>query len=185
MVPAIVLVTVTVFSFVLRSVRPAGVPLADRIATAAAHGMAAMFLVASSAHFLEPLRSGLEAIVPAFVPFPAAVVAASGVFELLLAAALAWRTTRPLAAATAFLYLVAIYPANVIAATTAEHSAAPDTPLGLRTLIQIVFMAASAYIALHGGIRTQVAATLDALKRALGGSRRQSAPLSHSGRRSV
>jgi uncharacterized membrane protein len=146
MVPFIVLIVVTGVSFFARSSQFRAEAIRRRLASALAHGMAAMFLVAASGHFVEPLRSGLEATVPPQVPFPAVVIAATGVFEIMLAAALVWRTTRPIAAVVTFAYLIAVFPANVLAATTVDHPAAPDTPLLLRTVIQIVFLAASAFI---------------------------------------
>jgi uncharacterized membrane protein len=146
MVPFIVLVAVTGVSFVARSVRFRAESPRHRWASAVAYGMAAMFLIASTGHFVEPLRSGLEATVPAGIPFPAFVIFASGVFEVLLAAALVWGRTRPAAAIVAFVYLIAVFPANVLAATTVDHPAAPDTPLLLRTVIQIVFLSASVVV---------------------------------------
>ena len=146
MVPFIVLVAVAGLSFLARSARFRAESPRHRWASAVAHGMAAMFLIASTGHFFEPLRSGLEATVPPVIPFPGFVVAASGVFEILLAAAFVWSRTRPTAAIVAFVYLIAVFPANVLAATTVDHPAAPDTPLLLRTVIQIVFLSASAII---------------------------------------
>ncbi len=153
MVPFIVLIAVAGISFFARPARWRAEPLRRRLASAVAHGMAAMFLIASSGHFVEPLRSGLEATVPPQVPFPAFVVAASGIFEIMLAAALVWSRTRPAAAVVAFAYLIAVFPANVLAATTVDHPAAPDTPLLLRTVIQLVFLSASAVIWFASRIR--------------------------------
>lgn len=146
MVPFIVLVAVAGVSFLARSAIFRAESPRRRLSIAVAHGMAAMFLIASTGHFFEPLRSGLEATVPPVIPFPAFVVAASGVFEILLAAAFVWSRTRPAAAVVAFVYLIAVFPANVLAATTVDHPAAPDTPLLLRTVIQIVFLSASAIV---------------------------------------
>ena len=78
MVPFIVFLAVTAVSaairlFVakspLRSARDWQRPLA--------HGMAAMFLIAASGHFIEPLRSGLIATVPPIIPLPDLVVSAA------------------------------------------------------------------------------------------------------------
>jgi uncharacterized membrane protein len=146
MVPFIVMVAVTGVSFFARSARFRTEGPRRRWASAVAYGMAAMFLIASTGHFAEPLRSGLEATVPPVIPFPALVVAASGIFEIALAAAFVWSRTRPAAAVVAFAYLIAVFPANVLAATTVDHPAAPDTPLLLRTAIQIVFLSASAFV---------------------------------------
>ncbi|MFC0681204.1 hypothetical protein ACFFGH_25525 [Lysobacter korlensis] len=150
MLPLIVLISVTLASYLASAVfSRRSVDPGTRFARATAYGLAAMFLFASVGHFAEPLRSGLEAIVPPFVPFPALVVAASGVFEIALAGALLWARSRRWAAIVAFLYLIAVFPANVLAATTVDHPAAPDTPLVLRTVIQLVFLAASGFVALR------------------------------------
>lgn len=161
MVPFIALLAVTGVSFFARPARFRAETPGRRLASAVAHGMAAMFLVASSGHFVEPLRSGLEATVPPQVPFPGVVIAASGVFEIVLAAALVWTRTRPVAAVVTFAYLIAVFPANVLAATTVDHPAAPDTPLLARTAIQVVFLGASAFIWFQSRSRQRKRATPD------------------------
>jgi uncharacterized membrane protein len=149
MVPFIVFLAVTAVSaairlFVvkrpLRSGRDWQRPLA--------HGMAAMFLIAASGHFIEPLRSGLIATVPPIIPLPDLVVSATGVVEIVFAVALLLPFSRRLAGTAAVLYLLAVFPANVLAATAVDHPDAPSTPLLLRTVIQVVFLAASVVIAL-------------------------------------
>jgi len=157
MVPFIVLAITTIASLLIQAARSTH-PARKSLPGALAHGMAAMFLTASAGHFIEPLRSGLEAIVPPALPFPAFVVAASGIFEIALAAAILWNRTRRPAAVVAILYLIAIFPANVLAANGVDHPAAPDTPIVLRTIIQLVFLAASAYIALRSPRLRRVAA---------------------------
>ncbi len=115
-----------------------------------AHGMAAMFLVAASGHFIEPLRSGLIATVPPIIPFADLVVTATGILEIVFAAALLVPASRRLAATATVLYLLAVFPANVLAATVVDHPDAPSTPLLLRTVIQLVFIAAAVVIARTG-----------------------------------
>jgi uncharacterized membrane protein len=115
-----------------------------------AHGMAVMFLVAASGHFVEPLRSGLIATVPPIVPFPDLVVTATGIVEIVFAAALLVPVSRRLAATAAVLYLLAVFPANVLAVTSVDHPDAPSTPLLLRALIQLVFITAAVVIARTG-----------------------------------
>ena len=48
-------------------------------------------------------------------------------------------------------YLIAVFPANVLAATTVDHPDAPSTPLLLRGLIQVVFIASAVLIARRAG----------------------------------
>lgn len=107
---------------------------------AAAVGMAVVFIFTCTTHFVEPQRSGLEAIVPAFVPNPALMVTLSGVAEFVLAVGLVLPRTRRWAALAAVIFLIAVFPANVIAAGQVSHPAAPTTPLLPRTLLQLVFI---------------------------------------------
>ena len=135
------------------------------------HGMAVMFLVAALGHFIEPLRSGLIATVPPIIPLPDVVITATGLVEIVLAAALLVPASRRLAASATVLYLLAVFPANVLAATSVDHADAPSTPLLLRAAIQVVFVAAAVVIARTGegrGLR-------DAL-RMLGSRRHSGAP---------
>lgn len=151
MIPFIVFVTVTGASVLahwlinVRSHRRFNVP--DTTQRSLAYGLAAMLVVAASGHFVEPLRSGLVAIVPPLIPFPDLVITVTGFFELLLAATLVVPATRKLVAWVLVAYLIAIFPANVLAATSVEHPDAPSTPLLLRGAIQIVFIAAAVIIA--------------------------------------
>jgi len=151
MIPFIVFVTATGVSVVvhwlvhLRSHRPLNVR--DTTQRSLAYGLAAMLVVAASGHFVEPLRSGLVAIVPPLIPFPDLVITATGLFELVIAAVIVVPATRKLMAWVLVAYLIAVFPANVLAATSVEHPDAPSTPLLLRGLIQIVFIASAVIIA--------------------------------------
>lgn len=134
-----------------------------------AHGLAAMFLVAASGHFIEPLRSGLIATVPPVVPYPDLVVSATGIVEIAFAVALLVPVSRRPAAATAVLYLLAVFPANVIAATSVDPHA-PATPLLLRAFIQLVFIGAAVVVARSGngpGVRDVLRALRPAKRPAL------------------
>ncbi len=113
----------------------------DSWSAAAAAGMAAVFLSTGVTHFIEPQRSGLEAIVPAAIPAPGLVITATGLLEFVLAAALLMPRTRRWAGLVSALLLVALFPANVIAAGGVDHPDAPTTPLAARALLQIVFIA--------------------------------------------
>lgn len=109
-----------------------------------AAGMAAVYVSTGITHFVEPQRSGLEAIVPAAIPWPGAAVTASGAAELTIALGLIMPATRRWAAAASIALLIALFPANIVAASGVEHPSAPSTPLGLRAALQAVLMAASA-----------------------------------------
>lgn len=106
--------------------------------------MAAVYLSTSSAHFLEPQRSGLEAIVPAWSPVPPDLaVTLSGLIELLLGVGLLVPQLRLVSGYCSALFLILVLPANIVAASGVAHPAAPDTPLIPRLLLQIVFIGCS------------------------------------------
>lgn len=107
---------------------------------AAAAGMAVVFVCTGITHFVEPQRSGLEAIVPT----PGLAVTFSGLIEFALAAGLIIPRTRRWAALTSMIFLIIVFPANVIAAEGVDHPAAPTTPLMPRTVLQLVFLGFSA-----------------------------------------
>ena len=111
---------------------------------AAAAGMGVVFLCTGPAHFLEPARSGLVAIVPSVMPRPDLIITASGLIELTLAVGLIVPRTRRPAAVASILLLLVLLPANVVAAAGVDHPAAPSTPLIPRLLLQSVFLAFAA-----------------------------------------
>ena len=111
-------------------------------------GLAALLVSSGVTHFVEPQRSGFEAIIPAWVPAPAIMVAVSGVVEFLLALLLVVPRTRRAAAVATALFFVAIVPANVVAAGGVDHPDAPSMPLLPRALLQVVFIAAAVGAAL-------------------------------------
>lgn len=147
MVPFIVFLAVTAISAVIGLLVAKRSGRRGRWQASLAHGLAAMFLVAATGHFIEPLRSGLIATVPPFLPLPDLIVSATGVVEIGFAVALLLPLSRRLAGTAAVFYLLAVFPANVLAATTVDHPAAPSTPLLLRTLIQLIFIAAAVVVA--------------------------------------
>lgn len=113
---------------------------------AAAAGMSVVYVFTSVTHFVEPQRSGLIAIVPPFVPAPELMVTLTGVAELLLAAGLLIPKTRRWAALASVGLLLALFPANIVAAAGVSHPAAPATPLIPRTILQIIFLGCSAFV---------------------------------------
>ncbi|MEU5938383.1 DoxX family membrane protein [Micromonospora sp. NPDC047548] len=111
-------------------------------------GLALMFVVTASAHFLSR-RADLIAMVPPRLPHPDLLVTLTGVLELVGALGLLMpATARPAAAALALLML-AMFPANVSAArrglTLADR---PVTPIGTRTALQLLFVAAALAVAI-------------------------------------
>lgn len=152
MAPFIVLVVVTL---VARVVGLLGIGYLDGWRESLAVGLAAMFLLTASAHFQQPRRDWLIAIVPPALPRPAALVTITGVLEILGAVGLLIPPAvlpgiRTAAAVCLGLLLLSLFPANVRAAGARRHPAAPHTPLGLRTVLQVVFVASAAFVASAG-----------------------------------
>jgi uncharacterized membrane protein len=120
----------------------------------AAHGLAVLLVFTAAAHFVPPGvsvmpgRDDMEAMVPPFVPFPTAVVYATGVLELLGAAGLVRASTRPWAGIGLAVFFVLIFPANVYAALEGVPSNGdPATPLWFRLPEQLLFIATALWAA--------------------------------------
>ena len=117
---------------------------------AVAVGLAAMFLVTGIAHFVNPLRRDLIAIVPPRLPAAGLLVTVTGVLELLGAVGLLHPPTRPAAAISLGLLMLAMFPANVYASRMPSPPKSMTTPLPLRTVEQIVFVGAALVVGLGG-----------------------------------
>ncbi|GAA1357999.1 DoxX family protein [Saccharothrix algeriensis] len=110
-------------------------------------GLAAMFTATGVAHFVG-MREQLVAMVPPALPAPELLVTVTGVLELLGAAGLLWRRTSPWAAAGLSALLIAMFPANVHAAAEGLSPSFGDRLLP-RTIMQVVFLAATAGVLVH------------------------------------
>jgi uncharacterized membrane protein len=140
MQPLIVLVTVTL---VLRGVGAAGISRLRSWPVALRGGLAAMFVLTGVSHFVGK-REELISIVPPALPEPGLLVTVTGVLELAGAVGLLVPRTVAWAAAGLSALLVAIFPANIYAAVSATALEGAQTmPLLPRTLVQIVFLAAT------------------------------------------
>jgi uncharacterized membrane protein len=140
MEPLITLVAVTAVLLVagalgVRALRPWPVALRG--------GLAAMFTLTGVVHFVW-MRQELIAMVPPALPAPGLLVTVTGVLELAGAAGLLLPRTAPWAAGGLAALLVAMFPANVYAALEGI-----DTPLLPRTLMQVVFLAATLAVVAH------------------------------------
>lgn len=85
-------------------------------------------------------------IVPPWIPFPRAVVLASGVFELLGALGVAWRPTRRAAGWGLIALTLAVTPANIY--MLQQHEQWPSVPywaLVLRLPLQLALLALIAW----------------------------------------
>ncbi|MEU8206530.1 hypothetical protein [Streptosporangium sp. NPDC049046] len=120
----------------------------------AAHGMAAMLVVTATAHFVPaevtfmPNHADLVRMVPPIVPFPGAVVYATGVLELLGAAGLVVAATRRAAGIGLAALYVLLLPANVYAAVAdVPFNGDEATPLWLRVPQQVLYIAIALWAA--------------------------------------
>lgn len=138
MEPLIVLVAS--FPLFLLAGRLGARPLASWV-TALRWSLAAMFLLTASAHF-TPMREDLIRMVPPFFPRPDLLVTLTGIAELAGAIGLLVPRFARRAAWALALLLVAMFPANVHAALEGlQLNGRPMEPLGVRTLMQVVFIA--------------------------------------------
>ncbi|RKN43462.1 DoxX family membrane protein [Micromonospora endolithica] len=125
----------------------AGVGFLDGWHPALRVGLALMLLLTGTAHFSATRRADLVAMVPPGLPRPALLVTVTGILELAGAVALLVPTTARWAAAGLALLMLAMFPANVSAARRGLMlGGRPVTPLGTRTLLQIVFVGTAAVI---------------------------------------
>jgi uncharacterized membrane protein len=78
--------------------------------------LALFFIAAGATHLILP--APYLAIMPAYVPWPAAMVALSGLAEILGGLGVCLRTTRAAAGWCLIALLVAVFPANIYALST-------------------------------------------------------------------
>lgn len=101
-----------------------------------------MFLLTSSAHWGKR-RPDLIRMVPATFPRPDLIISITGVLEILGAIGLLIPATASVASACLAVLLIAMFPANVRAARqNLTIGGTPATALPLRTLLQVLFIAA-------------------------------------------
>lgn len=130
-----------------------GIDYADSWPSAIAAGLAAMFVLTGVAHFVDPLRRDMIAIVPPRLPAPAHLVTVTGVLELLGAAGLFYPPTRVAAAVGLFALMLVMFPANVYATRMPNPPKSMTTRLDLRTAEQVLFLFAAAVVVGLGSIQ--------------------------------
>ena len=110
-------------------------------------GLATLFLITGTTHFVV-LRADLIAMVPPALPAPELLVTVTGVLELLGAVGLLVRGTAGWAAGGLALLLLAMFPANVHAASAGlSLGGEPATALLPRAAMQVVYLAAALTVA--------------------------------------
>ncbi|SDR90020.1 DoxX family protein [Microlunatus soli] len=157
MEPLIALVGVTI---AVRAAGALGVRRFRSWTVALRGGVAAMFTLTGVAHFVG-MRQELIAMVPpalpaAGLPSAAALVTITGLLELAGAAGLLLRPTARLAAGCLGVLLIVMFPSNVYAAVHGVATAPWDALLP-RTLLQIVFVAATVAVVIGEARRTRKA----------------------------
>lgn len=109
------------------------------------------FLLGGIAHFTA---TDLEMrIVPPAVPWPREAVWVSGVFELLGAAGLLWRSTRRMAGVDLFVLTIAVTPAHVYMLQRPDLFAVPVWLLWLRLPVQALLLGLIAWSTALDGVR--------------------------------
>ena len=145
------MLTLLLGSVVARVVGWLGVDYVDSWPRSVAVGLAAMFVLTGVAHFVQPLRGDMIAIVPPRLPAPALLVTITGVLELLGAVGLLLPATRVAAAVCLFLLMLVMFPANVYAARMPNPPKSMTSRLGFRTAEEAVYLAAAVVVAVGGG----------------------------------
>jgi uncharacterized membrane protein len=145
-----VLVTLVLGTLGARLAGLAGLAYADSWPNAIAIGLAAMFVVTGVAHFVNPLRRDMIAIVPPRLPSPGLLVTVTGALELIGAAGLLYPPTRVAAAVCLFVLMLAMFPANVYASRMPNPPKSMTTRLDRRTVEEIVYLGAALVVGLGG-----------------------------------
>lgn len=146
-----VLVTLVLGSALARLAGALGVDYVNGWSQAIAVGLAAMFVLTGVAHFVSPLRDDMIAIVPPRLPAPGLLVTVTGVLELVGAAGLLVPATRPAAAVCLLVLMLAMFPANIRAARMSNPPKSMNSRLSVRSVLELVFLAAAVVVAVGGG----------------------------------
>ncbi len=111
----------------------------------------AMFLVTGISHFVG-MREQMIEMVPEWLPAPDLIVTGTGLLQLAAAVAMVSRRLAPWAALGLTALLIAMFPANINLALTGTDLPWTST-LVPRTIIQLIFLAATASLAILGFAR--------------------------------
>ncbi|MDV3129382.1 DoxX family protein [Mycobacterium sp. 21AC1] len=128
-----VFLTLALGSAAARVIGLFGVAYLDSWPEAIAVGLAGMFVMTGGAHFVNPLRRDMIAIVPPRLPTPGLLVTITGILELAGAAGLLYPPTRVAAAVCLIVLMLAMYPANIYAARMPNPPKSMTARLGVLT----------------------------------------------------
>lgn len=120
----------------------------DRWPPSLAIGLAVMFALMASVHFIQPRRGQLIEMVPPRIGHASTLVTVTGILEIAGAVGILIPVTARLAAACLALLLIAMFPANVHAARA--ENGIRTMPLPLRAVVQVVFIAGCVVVAAWG-----------------------------------
>ena len=143
-----VIVTLVLGTLGARLVGWLGADYVDSWPQAVAVGLAAMFVVTGVAHFVNPLRRDMIAIVPPRLPAPELLVTITGVLELAGAVGLLYPPTRIAAAVCLFVLMLVMFPANVHASRMPNPPKSMTSRLDVRTVEEIFYLAAAVVVGL-------------------------------------
>ena len=143
-----VIVTLVLGTLGARLVGLLGVDYVDSWPQAFAVGLAAMFVMTGVAHFVNPLRRDMIAIVPPKLPAAGLLVTITGVLELVGAVGLLYPPTRVAAAACLFVLMLVMFPANIYAARMPNPPKSMTSRLDVRTVEEVAYLAAAVVVGL-------------------------------------
>jgi len=143
-----VIATLVLGTLVARVAGWLGLDYVDSWPQAVAVGLAAMFVMTGIAHFVNPLRRDMIAIVPPRLAAAGPLVTLTGVLELLGAAGLLYPPTRVAAAVCLFVLMLVMFPANVYASRMPNPPRSMTSRLDVRTLEEIVYLGAAVVVGL-------------------------------------
>jgi uncharacterized membrane protein len=143
-----VIVTLVLGTLVARAAGWLGLDYVDSWPQAVAVGLAAMFVMTGIAHFVNPLRRDMIAIVPPRLPAAGPLVTITGVLELVGAAGLLYPPTRVAAAVCLFVLMLVMFPANIYASRMPNPPKSMTSRLDVRTVEEIVYLAAAVVVGL-------------------------------------
>ncbi|MDF2962174.1 MAG: putative rane protein [Paenibacillus sp.] len=144
MIPFYVLIVVSALAYAAGA---AGVPYLYEWDYALKAGVTAMFLLTASAHWGKK-RASLIRMVPPSLPKPERLVTLTGMLEIIGVAGLWIPALSPYAGTGLALMLLAMFPANVYAAKmNGKIGGRNVTPLPVRTVLQVIFIAAVLFAA--------------------------------------
>jgi uncharacterized membrane protein len=143
-----VIVTLVLGTLVARVAGWLGLDYVDSWPQAVAVGLAAMFVMTGIAHFVNPLRRDMIAIVPPRLPAAGPLVTITGVLELVGAAGLLYPPTRVAAAVCLFVLMLVMFPANIYASRMPNPPKSMTSRLDVRTVEEIVYLTAAVVVGL-------------------------------------